>query len=97
MITNKSCKGFKATTIWIVWQLGLATIPGTVSSVKASPLTSGTIKGIVLSFLKHEELSTTKHPLFTALGAYSLATSDPAEKNAKSILEKSKSSKALTT
>ena len=63
---------------------------------KASALTSGTIKGMFLSFLKHEELSTTKHPCLTALGAYSLAVSDPAEKNAKSTLEKSKFSKQPT-
>ena len=51
---------------------------------------------MLLSFLKHEELSTTKHPCSTALGAWSLAVSDPAEKKAKSTLEKSKFSKQPT-
>ena len=50
----------------MVWQLGFATIPGIELTVKVSPFTSGTIKGILSSFLKHDELSTTKQPSLTA-------------------------------
>ena len=77
-----SSKTFNGTTAWIVEQFGLAIIPWLffISSL----LTSGTTNGILSSILKALLLSTTTHPLEAAIGAKCFATSDPAEKIAKS-------------
>lgn len=52
----------------------------------SSALTSGTTNGTVGSILKALLLSTTIQPLDTAIGAYFLEVSPPAEKTAKSNL-----------
>jgi hypothetical protein len=57
--------------------------------------TSGTISGILSSYLKTDELSITIAPAFTALFAQFLLISHPAQKNAKSISQKELSLSSL--
>ena len=52
--------------------------------------------GIWSSYLNSEVLSMTTDPAFAALGAKTLETAAPAEKNEKSMLLKSKSSRSST-
>src|SRR5882724_450772 len=69
----RSCNGFKATTIWIVEQFGLATIPlGILRS--ASGLTSGTTSGTSGSMRQALELSITIAPALAAIGLDSRLT-----------------------
>src|SRR5204862_6279358 len=72
------CKGFKATTIWIVEQFGFAMILSFF--VKISALISGTINGFVGSILHALELSITVIPASTNFGAHSNEVLPPAEK-----------------
>src|SRR5690242_21091620 len=67
-----SCRGFRATTIWMVEQLGLAMIPLCLAT---SPgLTSGTTNGTSGSIRQALELSTTTAPARAAIGLYSFET-----------------------
>ena len=80
--------GFKATTICIVVQLGLAMILRGVS--KASiPLTSGTTKGTSASMRNALELSIISVPLAVITSAYSRDVPAPAEAKAMSTPLKS--------
>src|SRR5438067_12952110 len=69
----RSCSGFSATTIWMVEQLGLATIPLGMWR-RASALTSGTTRGTSGSMRQALELSTTTAPARAAIGLYSRLT-----------------------
>ncbi len=74
--------GLSATTVCMVVQLGLATMPRWPSS--ASGLTSETTSG-TSSWVRHcEELSTTVAPASANLGAHSALIFDPAENSARS-------------
>ena len=64
-----SCSGLSATTICIVEQFGLATIPRCASS--ASGLTSETTSGTSSCIRHAEELSTTTAPAAAKRGAHS--------------------------
>ena len=78
-----SWSGLRATTIWMVEQLGFAMIPfGRLAA--ASMLTSGTMSGHSGSFRNAEELSTTSAPLLAAIGDHSRDVPPPAEKSATS-------------
>ena len=74
------CSGFRATTIWIVEQLGLAIILS--SRVNASALSSGTTSFFVGSILHADELSITVMPAAANFGAHSSEVPPPAEKMA---------------
>src|SRR5262245_8909277 len=63
----RSCKGFRATTIWMVEQLGLATMPLGML-FRASALTSGTTSGTSGSMRQALELSMTTAPALAAIG-----------------------------
>src|SRR6201986_3276039 len=76
------CRGFSATTIWMVEQLGLAMILS--SFVSASALSSGTTSFFVGSILQAEELSMTVMPAAANFGAHSREVLPPAEKMATS-------------
>src|SRR3982750_3134083 len=78
------CRGFSATTIWIVEQLGLAMILS--AAVNTSALISGTTSGLVGSILQAEELSITVIPAAANFGAHSSEVLPPAEKIATSGL-----------
>src|SRR5438309_10687941 len=69
----KSCSGFSATTIWMVEQLGLATIPLGIDR-RASGLTSGTTRGTCGSIRQALELSMTMAPALAAMGLVSRLT-----------------------
>ena len=77
-----SCSGLSATTICIVEQFGLATIPRWPSS--ASGLTSETTSGTSSSIRHFDELSTTIAPASAKRGAHSPDVEPPAEKIARS-------------
>ena len=81
-IPTASRIGFSATTICIVEQLGLATIPWCASS--ASGLTSGITSGTPSSIRQRDELSIAIAPASAKRGAHSPLTPDPAEKSATS-------------
>src|SRR5437588_4863858 len=66
----RSCSGLRATTIWMVEQFGLATIPLGMYA-RAWALTSGTTNGTSGSIRQADELSTTTAPAFAAIGLYS--------------------------
>src|SRR6187402_2845716 len=72
------CKGFNATTIWIVEQFGFAMILSFF--VKISALISGTTSGFVGSILQALELSITVMPASANFGAHSSDVLPPAEK-----------------
>src|SRR6187455_2409533 len=72
------CSGFRATTICMVEQLGLAMILS--SFVSASALISGTTNFLVVSILQAEELSITVIPAAANFGAHSNDVPPPAEK-----------------
>ena len=72
-ILAASCSGFRATTIWMVEQFGLAMIPWCF--LMSAALTSGTTSGTSLSIRQALELSTTTHPAFAEMGANSRLTS----------------------
>src|ERR1700722_117461 len=74
------CRGFSATTIWIVEQLGFAMILS--SAVSTSALSSGTTSLLAGSMRQAEELSTTVIPADANLGAHSSEVLPPAEKRA---------------
>ncbi len=74
--------GFRATTICIVEQLGLATMPRW--SFKSSGLTSATTSGTSSFIRQKDELSTTTAPASANRGAHSSLTAEPAEKRARS-------------
>ena len=74
--------GFSATTICIVEQFGLATMPWCESS--ASGLTSATTSGTSSCMRQKDELSTTMAPASAKRGAHSSLTPEPAEKSARS-------------
>jgi hypothetical protein len=74
--------GLSATTICIVEQLGLATIP--LWLTRSSGLTSATTNGTCCSIRQREELSTTTAPASAKRGAQSSLTAEPAEKSARS-------------
>src|SRR3954451_25443208 len=76
------CKGFSATTIWMVEQFGLAMILSSAPS--ASAFTSGTTSFLEGSILHAEELSITVIPAAANLGARSREVLPPAENNATS-------------
>src|SRR5204862_2045438 len=67
LILAKSCNGFRATTIWMVEQFGLATIPLGILA-RASAFTSGTTSGTSGSMRQALELSTTMAPALAAMG-----------------------------
>ena len=67
-----SCSGFRATTIWIVEQFGLAMIPLCLRMSRG--LTSGTTSGTSGSIRQALELSTTTAPAFAAIGLYCFET-----------------------
>src|SRR5262245_15085226 len=67
LMRARSCSGFRATTIWIVEQFGLATIPLGMLR-RASALTSGTTSGTSGSMRQALELSTTIAPARAAIG-----------------------------
>src|SRR4051794_18365990 len=72
------CRGFNATTIWMVEQLGLAMILS--FAVSTSALISGTTSGFDGSMRHAEELSMTVIPASANLGAHSVDVPPPAEK-----------------
>src|SRR5437868_2763040 len=82
-IPAASMIGLSATTICIVEQLGLATIP--VCDSIASGLTSETTSGTSSCMRQKLELSTTTAPADTNLGAHSSLMPPPAENNARSM------------
>src|SRR5450631_666059 len=88
------CSGFRATTIWIVEQLGLAMIRS--SFVNTSAFSSGTTSFFVGSILQAEELSITVMPASANLGAHSKDVPPPAEKIAMAGFKRI-ASVALTT
>ena len=96
LIGDKSFRGFSATTICIVEQLGFEIIFLFLKCSISCGLTSGTIRGTSGSILKEEVLSITIQPFLPAIGAHFSETEEPAENNAISTLEKSKLSKFLT-
>src|SRR5947209_4771174 len=69
----RSCSGLSATTIWIVEQLGLATMPFGID-LSASGLTSGTTRGTCGSMRQALELSMTIAPALAAMGLVSRLT-----------------------
>src|SRR5882757_4538795 len=75
------CRGFNATTIWMVEQLGLAMTLS--SAVRASAFNSGTTSFFVGSMRQALELSTTVIPAAANLGAHSREVLPPAEKRAR--------------
>ncbi len=83
-----SCRGFRATTIWMVEQLGLAMMPLALNWATSWGLTSGTTRGMAGSMRHAEELSTTTQPAAAARGAYSRLTEAPAENSARSTSPK---------
>ena len=91
-----SYKGFSATTIWIVEQLGLAMMPRWAWSAILSALTSGTTNGISSSIRKWLVLSMTTAPASTAAWAYRALTDEPAENSAMSMSSKESSSSTFT-
>ena len=70
---------YRASTIWMVEQFGLATMPLRYP-FRRSPLISGTTSGMAGSMRKADELSMTTLPASAAIGAYCLDTAAPAEK-----------------
>src|SRR5947209_7080047 len=66
----RSCSGLRATTIWMVEQFGLATIPFGMRR-SASAFTSGTTSGTSGSMRQALELSMTTAPALAAIGLYS--------------------------
>src|SRR5678816_792492 len=72
------CKGFNATTIWIVEQFGFAIILSFFVNISA--LISGTINGFAGSILQALELSITVIPASANFGAHSNEVLPPAEK-----------------
>ena len=70
-----SCKGFSATTIWMVEQFGLATIPFGICR-SASALTSGTTSGTSGSMRQALLLSITIAPARAAIGDDSRLTEE---------------------
>ena len=74
--------GLSATTICIVEQFGLATIPWCAAS--ASGLTSLTTSGTSSCMRQREELSITTAPASANLGAHSPEMAPPAENSAMS-------------
>ena len=78
--------GLRATTIWMVEQLGVAMMPVLVAS--ASAFTSGTTSGTVGSMRKTLDLSMTVAPAATACGTNSVLTEPPAAKNTRSTPSK---------
>src|SRR5213592_1741062 len=73
LIRARSCSGLRATTIWIVEQFGLATMPFGIER-SASALTSGTTSGTSGSMRQALELSTTIAPARAAIGLDSRLT-----------------------
>src|SRR6478672_4626776 len=79
-ILKASCSLWRAKTIWMVEQFGLAMI---LSSLESSfALISGTTSFLVGSMRQAEELSTTNVPTSANFGAISLEMLPPAEKMA---------------
>src|SRR6186713_854042 len=74
------CRGLRATTIWMVEQLGLAMILS--SFVRASAFNSGTTSFFVGSMRQAEELSMTVMPAAANFGAHSREVLPPAENKA---------------
>src|SRR5207302_2189921 len=70
LIRARSCSGLSATTIWMVEQFGLATIPFGIRA-RASAFTSGTTRGTSGSMRQALELSMTMAPALAATGLYS--------------------------
>src|SRR5215831_4540146 len=73
LMRARSCSGLSATTIWIVEQFGLATIPFGIL-LSAGEFTSGTTSGTSGSMRQALELSTTMAPAFAAIGLVSRLT-----------------------
>ena len=71
----------RAISIWIVEQLGLATIAPPRAGMRW-PLTSGTTRGTSSSIRNALELSTTRQPAAAPTGPHSRAMDEPAEKSA---------------
>src|SRR4051812_29675633 len=67
LMRARSCSGFSATTIWMVEQLGLATMPFGMER-RASALTSGTTSGTSGSMRQALLLSMTTAPALAAIG-----------------------------
>ncbi len=83
-----SLMGLSATTICMVVQLGLATMPrGALNA--SSPFTSGTTRGTSLSILKALELSIIRAPWRVIVSANSTDVLPPADTNATSTPLKS--------
>ena len=77
-----SWSGLSATTICMVEQLGLATMPRWAS--RSCGLTSETTRGTSGSMRQRDEWSMTTAPASAKRGAHSPETSDPAENSARS-------------
>ncbi len=90
-----SCSGLSATTICIVVQFGLATIPWFCAI--ASGLTSETTSGTSGSMRHCEELSITIAPALAKRGAHSFEVAEPAENRATSKPAIASSLSACTT
>src|SRR4030042_425312 len=80
--------GFRATTIWMVEQLGFAMMFFFGYCAMAWAFTSGTTKGTCGSIRKALVLSMTTQPAFPAMGANFSLTEPPAEKRPISTPEK---------
>src|SRR3954471_15149722 len=79
LMRNLSCKGFRATTICMVEQLGFAMIRSFAVSTDA--FTSGTTSFFCGSILQADELSITVHPASAKAVAHCRDVAPPAEKS----------------
>ncbi len=84
-----SCKGFSATTIWAVEQLGFAMMFFFAYLAMAPALTSGTTRGTSASMRHLDELSMTTGPMAPILGDHSADTVLPADMRTMSVPRKS--------
>ena len=80
------CSGLRATTIWMVEQLGLAMMPWWRRM--SSGLTSGTTSGTWGSIRKAEVLSITTAPAWAATGEKRLLTLPPGDERTTSMFSK---------
>ena len=94
LIFAASWRGFRATSIWMVEQLGLAMMP--LCQSRSSGFTSGTTRGQRSSMRQAAELSTTTQPERAAQGANLVEVAPPAEKMARSTPSKESSFSSWT-
>ncbi len=93
---NRSCRGFSATTIWMVLQFGLAMMLRRANRFRACGLTSGTTSGTSGSMRNWLVLSITTQLEAAARGAWTAETAAPGLNRAMSQPWKSKLSSGLT-